>query len=113
MTSKTPLQTTSRPQTELLLSGNSIYLDTGQEKGTVLYYGASWEVRVLHASGKRDTGKWTLLDDGSYCIDWVEGPKCSCSRIHWYAGTIQIFNLAGEPRGRVVKIVPGLVHELM
>lgn len=100
-----------KAQADLLLRGNSVYLDIGKDHETILYYAADGAVRVLHASGKRDSGQWTLQDDGSYSIDWLEGPKGSCSRVHAQAGDIRIFNLAGEPRGRVVQIRPGLAPE--
>jgi hypothetical protein len=99
-------------QAHVLLAGNTLYLDTGKEQDTVLFYDADGSVHVRHASGVRDTGQWTLLDDGSYSIDWANGPKNSCSRLHWQAGNIQIRDLADTPRGRVVKIVPGTVPEL-
>ena len=105
-------QALGKLQAHVLLTGNSLYLDTGKELNTVLFYDAAGTVQVRHASGARDTGQWTLLDDGSYRIDWVTGPKNSCSRLHWQAGNIQIRDLADVPRGRVVKIVPGAVPEL-
>ncbi len=111
MTTTSTPPAVSRAQAEILLKGNSLYLDIGKDQETILYYEASGAVRVLHASGKRDSGQWSLQDDGSYAIDWVEGPKGSSSRVHAQAGDIRIFNLAGEPRGRVVKITPGLAPE--
>lgn len=102
----------SKPQVGVLLRGNSIYLNTGTDQETVLFYDACGDVRVLHGTGVRDSGRWTLNEDGSYCIDWMNGPKQSGSRVHGQAGTIQLCSLAGEPRGRVVRIVPGLVPEL-
>jgi hypothetical protein len=112
MTPPTHPQILSKLQAVVLLSGNSLYLDTGKDQHTVLFYHADGTVQVRHASGVRDTGQWTLRDDGSYCIDWVNGPKNSASRLHWQAGNIQIRDLEDAPRGRVVKIVPGLVPEL-
>jgi hypothetical protein len=108
----TPPRALDQLQTQVLLAGNTLYLDTGKEQDTVLFYDADGTVQVRHASGVRDTGQWILMDDGSYTIDWVNGPKNSCSRLHWQAGNIQIRDLADTPRGRVVKIVPGAVPEL-
>lgn len=112
----TPANTThqalEKMQAQVLLSGNSLYLDTGKDQPTVLFYDAAGGVQVRHASGVRDSGQWTLQDDGSYCVDWVNGPKNSASRLRWQAGDIRICDLADVPRGRVVKIVPGLVPEL-
>ena len=110
--SATQPQALGKLQSQVLLAGNTLYLDTGKEQDTVLFYGEAGTVQVRHASGARDTGQWTLLDDGSYSVDWVNGPKNSCSRLHWQAGNIQIRDLTGAPRGRVLKIVPGAVPEL-
>jgi hypothetical protein len=99
-------------QADLLLNGNSLYLDIGQEKHTVVHYGNNGETSVLHASGKRDSGRWTLESDGTYSVDWLDGPKGSKSQVRWAAGDIRIFALSGEFRGRVSKIVPGKVPEL-
>ena len=107
-----PPQALGTLQAQVLLTGNTLYLDTGKEQDTILFYDADGTVRVRHASGARDSGQWTLLNDGSYRIDWVNGPKNSCSRLHWQAGNIQIRDLADVPRARVVKIVPGVVPEL-
>lgn len=107
-----PPQILTHSQAELLLSGNCLFLDIGKDKPTVLHYGTNGTVNVLHASGERDSGSWALQTDGSYCINWKDGPKGSCSRILWQPGCIQILTLAGEPRGRVLKIVPGEVPEL-
>lgn len=112
MQASTTSQTLNKSQAQVLLAGNTLYLDTGKDQPTVLFYDASDAVQVLHASGVRDSGQWALLNDGSYCIDWVNGPKGSLSRVHWQAGDIHIRDLADTPRGRLVKIVPGRVPEL-
>lgn len=105
-------QPLDKTQALVLLAGNTLYLDTGKDRPTVLFYAADGTVQVCHATGVRDSGQWTLMDDGSYCIDWVNGPKNSASRLHWQAGDIRIRDLNDAPRGHVIKIVPGRVPEL-
>lgn len=94
-------------QLELLLCGNTLHLAVGEDQSAILFYDASGQVRAILPDGSRDTGEWRQKSVDSYCIDWVRGPKNSCTTLHCTPGHIRLVGSDGKPRGRVTRIVPG------
>ena len=92
---------------ETLLSGNSLHLAVEPAGSATLHFAADGTLSALLPSGVNDTGRWTLRSPDSYCIDWANGPKESCTRIEWREGVAWLYDVSGKLRGRVTRVVPG------
>lgn len=96
-----------------LLTGNTVYLalPEGSPAGAgeaPMFYGADGRTSARLPNGLTLVGEWRFLDDGSYCVDWENGPKNSCSAVVKSAGAISMTDTAsGSSRGTVTRIVPG------
>lgn len=77
-------QALGKLQAHVLLAGNTLYLDTGKEQDTVLFYDAAGTARY----------------------------GCGMHRACATPGNGRCWTTAATPRVRVVKIVPGVVPEL-
>lgn len=97
-----------------LISGNTLYVDVpagapgAPEGGTApIFYGTDGAATALLPAGLKLVGTWAL-DGDSYCIDWDNGPKNSCSQLMRTANGFVITDVAkGEPRGLVTRLAIG------
>jgi len=100
-----------------LVSGKSIYLETGATSTGgvgqgVIYYGADGNAFYKTAKGAVLHGPWTVKGN-TLCNDWKEVPNNPCSKYDKQGDTISISNAnTGQPRGKVLKIVPGNAEKL-
>ncbi len=98
-----------------LRTGNTVYLATpagtpaGGEKGGVapVKYGSDGSVSAALPNGLKLVGNYKITGD-SYCVDWDNGPKASCTSIlKTPAGMMMVDAKKNELRGQVDRIVPG------
>lgn len=98
--------TLDRAQLDGLLTSQTVYLDTpGGE--ALIHFRADTTSFARLPNGVQMQGTWGLIDNG-YCIDWVDGPQNSCTRVLRTADALRMMDIAsGDPRGQITRIVPG------
>ena len=98
-------------QLALLMTGNTLYLDIGQETDAVIYYGVANDA-YMRMPGKDAlmSGSWRLGTAG-YSVEWRDGPKAEWAVEH-EAGRFTYLDIERTPRGTVSKIVPGDAENL-
>ena len=102
-TAETELNTN---QLDGLLTSQTVYLDTpGGE--AVIHFRADRHAFARLPNGVSLNGTWDLVEAG-YCIDWVNGPQNSCTRVLRRADDLRMVDAnSGDPRGQITRIVPG------
>ncbi len=101
----------SEAQLDALLTGNTVYVATPNGTAPV-FYGADGRAAANLPEGPELRGTWSLKE-GSYCVDWENGPKNSCTKVVKTPSGLAMFDLAsGDPRGTVERIIPGNAEEL-
>jgi len=101
-------------QLDALVSGNTLYVDIpagapgAPDGGTApIYYAEDGAATALLPAGLKLVGTWAIEGD-TYCIDWDNGPKNSCTQIVRNADGFVVMDVkSGEPRGLVTRIATG------
>lgn len=83
-----------------LLSGYELQIEVAAGGVARLAFAANGTVNAVFPDGKRDRGTWRLASD-RYCIDWVTGPKNSCTRVFRGAESLELRDPDDRPRGRI------------
>jgi hypothetical protein len=83
-----------------LLSGHELRIDVAAGGVARLAFAANGTVDAVFPDGKRDRGTWRLASD-RYCIDWVSGPKNSCTRVFRGPESLELRDPDDRPRGRI------------
>lgn len=104
----------STDQLSPLITGNTLYVTVpagapGAPDGGVapIYYAPDGTAAAQLPAGLKLVGTWRM-GDGSYCIDWDNGPKNSCSKLMREESAFVILDAASrDPRGRVFTIATG------
>ena len=112
-------ETMNTSQLSALIAGNTLYVEVpagtpgAPDGGTApIYYSSDGSAASKLPAGLKLVGTWKL-DDGSYCIDWENGPKNSCTQLVRGAdGFIVMDSTLGEPRGIVKRISVGNAENL-
>lgn len=106
-------------QLDGLLTGNTVYIAVppggpGGENGGMapFRYGSDGAASAALPNGTTLVGTWSINGD-SYCVDWENGPKGSCSRLVKDGSAIRIVDAStGDPRGAIDHIRPGNPEDL-
>lgn len=101
-----------------LVSGNTLYLEfpatnanTGPGQG-VVYHGDDGRAASKFPNGNAWQGTWKM-QGAMLCIDWKDRPKNPCTRYDKQGETVTLINVeTGQPRGKIVKVVPGNAEKL-
>ena len=103
----------AREQIDGLLTGNTAYVDiaaggpAGPGGTAPMYFGSDGRVAATLPNGTTLVGSWRLGHHG-YCVDWDNGPRNSCTRLHRGNGIIAMVDAAdGSVRGQLTRLVPG------
>ncbi|WP_342077949.1 hypothetical protein [Yoonia sp. SS1-5] len=101
-------------QINALINGNTLYVEIpagapgAPHGGTApVFYATDGAAAALLPAGLKLVGTWAL-DGDSYCIDWNNGPKNSCTTLVRNADGFAVIDASkGEPRGIVRQIATG------
>lgn len=106
-------------QISALIAGNTLYVDMpagapgAPDGGTApIFFESDGSASALLPAGRKLVGAWRL-EDGSYCVDWDNGPKNSCTQIvRGAVGFIVTDASRDEPRGVITRIATGNAENL-
>ncbi len=98
----------------VLVTGNTLFVQVppgapGAPEGGIapIYYGKDGSAVAQLPAGPKLVGVWSM-GDKSYCIDWENGPKNSCTTIARREDAFLILDKkTGDPRGIVSRIETG------
>ena len=112
-------ETMDAAQLSALITGNTLYVDVpagapgAPDGGTApIYYGEDGSAAAQLPAGLKLVGTWKFEED-SYCIDWDNGPKNSCSQlVRGSDGFIVMDAAQAAPRGMITRIATGNAEDL-